>query len=101
MCIPLRTQTTYKNVIIDTEDKTHKPIMFSSPSQEKLSVEENGCIYSKMIDRGSGKLCLMALDTKEWKMEWIEMNTYMQAAELRGMSVKQYRQYRKMNGHIL
>ena len=92
---------TYKNVLIDTEDKTHKPIMFSSPSQENLSVEENGCIYSKMIDRGSGKICLMALDTKEWKMEWIEMNTYVQAAGRIGMSVQQYHQYRKMNGHIL
>ena len=92
---------TYKNVLIDTTDKSLRPIMFSSPSQENLSVEENGCIYSKMIDGGSGKLCLMAIDTKEWKMEWIEMNTYMQAAGLRGMSVQKYRQYRKMNGHIL
>ena len=75
--------------------------MFSSPAQENLSVEEDGWMYSKMIDRGSGKICLMALDTKEWKMEWIEMNTYTQAAGLRGMSVQQYRQYRKMNGHIL
>ena len=54
-----------------------------------------------MIDGGSGKRCLMALDTKEWKMEWIEMDTYEQAARRIGMSVPQYRQYRKEKGHIL
>lgn len=92
---------TYKYVIIDTTDKTHHPIKFSSPTQENLSVEENGCIYSKMIDGSSGKRCLMALDTKEWKMEWIEMSTYEQAAGRMGMNVPQYRQYRKEKGHIL
>ena len=92
---------TYKNVLIDTTDKSRRPIKFSSPSQENLSVEENGCIYSKMIDGGSGKRCLMALDTKEWKMEWIEMDTYEQAARRIGMTVPQYRQYRKEKGHIL
>lgn len=92
---------TYKNVLIDTTDNTHKPIKFSSPSQENLSVEENGCIYSKMIDGDSGKRCLMALDTKEWKMEWIEMDTYEQAAKRIGMNVPQYMRYRQEKGYKL